>query len=549
MNICATLIKRALPLVACIAIVFSANALADDNEKPVPLTAEDVLKLLQDEHIITKDQAAKAANITKSRLANQSKAPVEYTDEKDKDKQEAAPAGVTRVPYIPKYIQDEIRDEVRTGLKNDVVNDVMAKAKNESWGVPGANPTWTKAIKFKGDIRFRYNGDRFDSGNSIQYRDFNAINAAGGTTKAGLNAFLNTTENRDRLRLRFRLGMDAKVTDGVTASMRIATGNPHDPTSTNQTLGGYGSSYTLSLDRAYIKFDSASNNYLMYFGRMPNPWLSTGLVWDSDLNFDGIAYSYIFNRIDDESNPVHPFKPFVTVGMFPLQEVALSKKDKWLFGSQIGFKYTFRSHSKLKMGLAYYNYLNITGIHNAPDSTLNNFTAPPFVQKGNTLYDISNSTSDPQQELWALAADFKELNFTTFYDIASFDPTHIILIADYVKNVGFDESKILARAGSRIAKKNTGYDMGVKVGSPGIVKKGDWNASLHYRYLERDAVLDAFTDSDFHLGGTDGKGYILQYSHAFKDNTWMQYELISSNSVSGPPLGTTTMFVDLNARF
>jgi hypothetical protein len=549
MNIRATITRRALALITCASILFSMNVLADDKEKSSPLTADDLLELLKNEGVITAAQAEKAANIAKSRLAKQNQAPVDYTTDKEKDVPEAAPVGVTRVPYIPKYIRDEIRDEVRAGLKKDVVDDVMAKAKTESWGVPGANPTWTNAIKFKGDIRFRYNGDRFDSGNSTQYRDFNAINAAGGTTKAGLNAFLNSTKNRDRLRLRFRLAMDAKVTDGVSVNMRIASGNPKDPVSTNQTLGGYGGSYTLSLDRAYIKFDSISRSSELYFGRMPNPWMSSELVWDADLNFDGIAYQYFFNRSGHAADVERQFDPFMTLGAFPLQEVALSKKDKWLFGGQTGFSYTTRANNRYKVGIAYYNYLNISGIQNAPDSNLKDFTAPPRVQKGNTLYDISNSTLDPQRELWALAADYRELSLTTLYDIAELAPTHVILSADYVKNIGFNESRIAARTGSTVAKKNVGYDVGIKVGSPEVIKRGDWDVSLHYRYLERDAVLDAFTDSDFHLGGTDGKGYILEYSHALKDNTWMQYKLISSNAISGPPLGITTMLVDLNARF
>ena len=39
---------------------------------------------------------------------------------------------------------------------------------------------------------------------------------------------------------------------------------------------------------------------------------------------------------------------------------------------------------------------------------------------------------------------------------------------------------------------------------------GEWNFGVFYKYLEADAVLDAFTDSDFHGGGTDAEGLYHQ---------------------------------------
>jgi hypothetical protein len=536
-------------VMTCIILSLMINVKVFAEDKTSPITANDLLELLKNEGVITKEQAQKAANIAKNRMAEQSQAPVDYATDEKKDMPESSPAGVTRVPYIPQYIRNEIRDEVRLGLREDVIDGVLTQARTESWGVPGTNPSWTKNIKFKGDMRFRYQGDQFADNNSRQYLDYNIINSSGGITDAGIDAFLNTYENRHRLRLRFRLAMDAKVTEGVSAGMRIATGNSHDPVSTNQTLGGYGSRYQLSLDRAFIKFKSIADDQEMYFGRMPNPWMSSELIWDDDLNFDGIAYSYYFNRSDSMFDDERQFDPFLTVGAFPLQEVALSNKDKWLLGAQTGFKYTSRSQNIFKVGLAYYNYLNIAGVKNGPDSNMADYTAPPFVQKGNTMFDISNSALDPNEELWALAADYHELSLSLLYDIATLAPLHVILTADYVKNIGFDEKKIQARTGGVVDEKTVGYDVGIKVGWPTVIVRGNWNVSLNYRYLERDAVVDAFTDSDFHLGGTDGEGYKFAYSYSIEDNTWVQFKLISANEIDGPPLGITTVMLDLNAKF
>jgi hypothetical protein len=528
--------------------LYSGSLLAD--EAATEIQVEDLLQLMQFEGLISKEQAEKVKNIAKDRASRESQAPVEFTSQENKDRKAAAEPGVTRVPYIPQYLKDEIRDEVRMELKEDVVNDVMAQAKTESWGVPGTNPDWTKRIKFKGDIRFRYQAERFADGNSTQYKNFNAINSAGGIAAAGPDAFLNTTVDTDRLRLRARLGMDAKVTQGVTASMRLATGNQNDPVSTNQTLGNYGGDYQISLDQAYIRFNPVANEYQLTFGRMPSPWMSTSqLVWDEDLNFDGVAFSYYFNRGNDLYDDEQQFDPFVTIGAFPLQEVQLSSNDKWLYGAQVGFSYLTSKQNQFKMGLAYYYFDNISGVKNAPDSTLTNYTAPPFVQKGNTMFDISNSTTDPQTELWALAADYQELNLSAIYDMANFAPVHVIFTGDYVENIGYNQGEMQARAGESVDGKTTGYDFGIKVGWPTVLQPGNWNAGLNYRYLERDAVVDAFTDSDFHLGGTDGQGYKLSFRYGIEENTWLQLRVISANEIDGPPLGVMTVLADLNAKF
>jgi len=517
-------------------------------EQATPISAKDILDLLKNEGIITEAQAKKVSNLAKERVTKENKMSVEYISEQDKDKRPATETGVTRVPYIPEYIKDKIRDEVRLELKQDVVADVMEQAKTEAWGVPGTNPSWTRRLKFYGDVRFRYHADRFSEGN-FPYLNYNAINDAGGITNAGLDALKNTTEDRDRLRLRLRLGMKAKVTQGVSVGMRLATGNPNNPVSTNQTLGGYGGRYDISLDQMYLKFNSAIENYTLYLGRMPNPWLSTELVWDEDLNFDGIAFSYYFNRGDSLFDDERQFDPFFTVGAFPLQEVKLSSKDKWLYGAQAGFNFTETNQNTFKVGFAYYYFDNITGVRNSPGSTLTNFTAPPFVQQGNTMFDITNSTGVQDENLFALAADYQELNLSLVYDMANMAPVHIIMTGDFVKNIGYDKSKVLANTGVAQSKKTNGFDLGINVGWPTILQKGNWNVGLNYRHLDRDAVVDAFTDSDFHLGGTDGKGYKLSLRYGIEKNTWLQLRVISANEIDDAPLGVLTVLADINAKF
>ena len=77
----------------------------------------------------------------------------------------------------------------------------------------------------------------------------------------------------------------------------------------------------------------------------------------------------------------------------------------------------------------------------------------------------------------------------------------------------------------------------------------DWQLSLAYRYLEADATVDAFTDSDFHLGGTNNKGFILGAQYGLGKNTWLSARWMSSNEISGLPLAVDVLQLYFNAKF
>lgn len=485
------------------------------------------------------------------------------------EQQPSAPDSAVRINHVPEFIKTEIRDQVRADLRADVVQDVLTQAKNEQWGMPQALPSWVNKIKFKGDIRLREQGDFFADGNTQgTYHDISVINAAGGYVYAGPEKFTNITEDRLRMRTRARVQMDAKVTEGVKASVRLSTGNQKDPVSTNQTVGTYANRYQPVWDQVYVKYQGYDEDrypYLTLFGgRIPNPWLSTDLVWDGDLAFEGVAATYRRNLRGTENlldMSENDRTLFATVGIFPLQEVELSNSDKWLYGAQVGTEIQFENQSSVKVGLAYYYYDNITGVRNkATDSTDFDYTAPQYMQKGNVLFNIRNST-DPDAQLWALAADYRELNLTAIYDIARYAPLHVVLTGDIVKNIGYNQNEIEKRAQGIVERsqgwsgeqstnpRTLGYQLGVTVGWPRVTLRGNWNVSLFYKYLQRDAVLDAFTDSDFHLGGTDAKGWVMTGNYGLEENTWLSLRWITSESIDGAPMGVDTLQVYVNAKF
>jgi len=482
---------------------------------------------------------------------------------------------VVRVPYVPQSVMDDIRNRLRGELRSDVVQDVMAQAETQRWGVPNALPSWISHIKIKGDYRLRAQGDMFDEKNvggigaTDGYINFQELNEQGGFGKVD-NAFLNTTEDRTRLRTRVRLSLFGKPGNNSRVGIRMSTGNLHDPVSTNQTLGNSGNRYQVVLDQAYLSYtdlDEEAYPWLTYIGgRMPNPWFSTDLVWDKDLGFEGLALVYQKNMrnpddlfdMDQEDRTL-----FAVIGAFPLQEVELSSRDKWLFGAQAGMEWITESQSRIKVGLAYYDFKNIEGQRNKINSTLNDFTAPQYMQKGNTLFDIRNDI-DPATDLWALASDYNLLNLTASADFSQLAPMHVIVTMDYVKNIGYDRDKIIARSGGVVERsgdfnrdsdediykeRTTGYKLKVKVGWPKVALRGTWDTFLAYKYLERDAVLDLFTDSDFHLGGTDAKGWIVGSAYALDDNILLSVKYLSATEIDHNDLAIDVFQIDLNALF
>lgn len=433
-----------------------------------------------------------------------------------------------RVPYVPQSVREEIRAQVK--------EDVMAEVQGNRWASPAQVPEWSRRFSFYGDLRLRAQQDRFGNSDPLLTPFLQA---------SGLD-INNTTEDQFRLRLRARVGFEARLADWVVAGARLTTGSANNPTSLNQTLGNTNRPYSAFFDLAYIRLQP--REWLnISGGRIANPFFGTDLLWAPDLTFEGVQATARPKFGENATG-------FFTAGAFPIQYVessaTVSARSKWLYGAQAGAEWKSEGHG-LRFGVAYYDFRDIEGVPNAVGSTGNNLTAPQFRTKGNTLYNI-NAIADPANPVFGLASQFRELNVTAAWDWQIAGPTHVITTLDYVTNLGFDASEIERRTRgivTGLSKKARGYLARVQVGQPVIRAQGDWQAELAYKYLERDAVVDAFTDGDFRLGGTDAKGYILGFSYGIARNTWLRFRYLSANPISGPPLPIDVLQLDLNARF
>lgn len=525
------------------------SALADDRESLEVLreTTLNLIDALVDQGVFSREKAdamVKAAQVKAARAV---------TKEKPKS---GAPV---RVQYVPETVKNEIRDQLR--------QEVLAQAKNERWAEPNAVPAWVDRIRIEGDMRVRYQPEYADekntlpidyiiaaAGNNSTGRE--ATRAAGFLTNNGVSPTANTQEDRERFRLRARLGVLAKVSDSWSAGMRLATGNVTDRVSTNQTMGQDFNKYSFLVDRAYIKYDPAE--WLSVIGgRIPNPWFSTDMVWDEDLNFEGVAAT--FKPVFGEGS----FRPFLTFGAFPLREANPPTRDnRWVKGMQLGTKWDLAQHSRLTIGAAWYQFDNLEGRVEADAAFAGSKPAygkyeygSGLRQKGNTLFR-TNASIDGGTTIWGLASRFEPVNLTASLDLAHFDPVHVVLSADYVKNTAFDRSEIQRRTGLNLVDgKDYGYLYRIMVGMPKLAQRHDWNASFTYRYLGSDAVVDAFADSDFGLGGTNLKGYILGMNYGLDPNAFLGLRWMSAQSIESFSLNPNHRFAvnvllaDVNVRF
>ncbi len=512
-------------------------------------TVVNLLQALVERGVLTREQAESLIRDA------QAKAAAEVAANAAKEKAQAEEEqGAVRVPYVPEIVKQEIRKEVVADLAPDIKQEVVKQVGSNDT-LRSALPDWVRNLNWSGDIRVRTEGDLFGSGNApFTYLDYNEINGKGGIAAASSSAYLDTTEDRDRLRLRARFGFDATLGDGFTAGLRLATGAGEIFISTNQTEGTYGQGYAIALDQGYVSWEghpgSAAQSLSLTGGRFANPYLSTDLIWYPDLTFEGVEGKYAFNFAPADAARQ---ELYLTAGAYPLSSFSPldstpSADTKWLLGGQLGADISTAHDARFRLGAAYYDYLHIAGQQNAYGSTLLNWTAPALVQKGNTLFDIANSSSSTAS-LWALASDFRIVDVTGVFEFPLTDRYLFGLTAEALKNIGFNSAEVSARTGYFVAARNRGYRGDFSFGTIGQGHFGDWRAAAGYRYLERDAVVDAFNDEDFHLGGTDTKGYTLFLDWWFNPHVWLQGKYMAGVAIDGPPLAIDVWQFDVNTRF
>ena len=539
----------------CVAPAFAAqnDTPAEAQQRSLDELRNTIINLLESlvqRGVLTREQADALVKAAQEKAAADAATLAEQRTQQEKAEQNAI-----RVPYVPQIVKDQISkqvvEELGPSVKQQVVQDI-----NSQGTLRKALPEWMQHLTWTGDLRVRGEGDLLSSANATNaYLDYNQVNSAGGIAKAGANAYLNTTETQYRPRLRARFGFDADLGDGWTAAVRLATGSTGEIiATTNQTLGTYGAGYTTTLDQGFLRWTGTSSTGRQIFsvtgGRFGNPWLSTDLIWYNDLTFEGFLSKYQLNFSADNA---HRKDVFITLGALPVESFSVLNPDaygkqKWLLAGQLGLDFRTRNDSHFELAGAYYDYLHMVGQPNTFQSTLENWTVPAFVQKGNTMFDISNTT-DPTVNLWALAAQYRTVDVIGIADFRVYPRYSVMLTAEALRNVGYNTAQVSALAGAYTPPRTHGYRGDLSFGSVAIDHFAAWRGSVGYRYLQRDAVLDAFNDEDFHLGGTDTRGYTVLFDFGFTRNVWLRAKYMAATAIDGPPLEIDVVQLDVNTQF
>lgn len=493
----------------------------------------------------------------------------------------AAQPGDVRVPYIPQTVRDEIREELKTS--------VMAQAKAEGWAAPDQVPDWTQRLRVQGDVRVRNESRLYSDRNSDIEVDWARINAGNGydvngNTNLGLPPLRNTREDRNNSwRIRARLGVVAELGEHTRAGVRLATGNDNGPVSSTQTLGGGLAKKDAWLDQAWLSYTPVQGLDIIG-GRFGNPYWSTDTLFSNDLNFDGLAFKY-----------AHPLggeglSLFATLGLTPLEyssdgfpntsQTKMKSENKWLNGVQVGVDWQFGDQQKLRAAVGYFDFRNIAGEYSQPcalyagaDHCSSDWSRPAFMQKGNTLMLLRNIALDPldpantpMPQYVGLASEFELLDLNLAWETPTFAGYALRVEGHGIKNLAFDRNRMWSRAQGGIVTNlgaaangvagpqdiqsgDMAYMAQATFGQLALKQAGDWNVWLGYKRLEADALPDAYNDSNFHLGGTNAKGYYLGSSYMFDKNVWLTGRWMAAKEVTGAPQSIDVFQLEVNAGF
>ena len=229
--------------------------------------------------------------------------------------------------------QQLLNEMQKEGARQEAeIKEVATEAAKEEIKTSGLKlPTWADKIDFYGDLRLRHD---------TQWRD---------EKKPGKDT---DKYNRNRERFRLRLGMKAKTTETTEVGVRLASGSGYQNT-TNQSCDGHARGKQIWIDRAYASW-KATDYLKITGGKQKNPLFTTPLVWDPDVNPEGLSESLKFDITER-------FGLFANMGQYFVEELG-TNTDPTLLAFQLGTAIKPADTMKFEFGVTYYNFMNLDDI-------------------------------------------------------------------------------------------------------------------------------------------------------------------------------------------
>jgi len=433
---------------------------------------------------------------------------------------------------------------VKKGLITDQeAEDVRADLVKESAATSAGKlklSTPLTELELYGDARLRYEIRTAEAG------------APDTITKPGDNT------QRNRFRYRLRLGLRGILVDDWFFGLRLETST--NPRSTNVTFGddsGVNGPFSKDSDRisvgqAYFGYKGV-RDLTLTAGKIQNPFITTSMVWDGDINPEGLAeqWKHTFNLsfggghaagtqsyskdgktvstaaestpsnitvdifanlgqfVYDDSNPEN------TVGPAP---VGLPNRDALLLGWQVGAKIGFTKDIYLQLAPTIYNY---TG---NGDTFNTHFSGDPTFLDGSGNKVTPNQTGINSLLVFDMPVEFGwkfgELPMRAFGDFA----------------VNFDGDDRAAAAGHP-DKGDQRYAYQIGLGAGKLKAKRDWQLSAFYQHVEQFALDPNLVDSDIFDSRVNMEGFVVQAGYAISDAVFFNLTYGYGEQIDGD-LGT-----------
>jgi hypothetical protein len=474
-------------------------------------------------------------------------------------------------------------------ISDQEAEDVRAELTKETAATSGGKwklSTPITEIEIYGDIRLRYqyNGGQTDD-NSPLARAANGV--------AGKDDW----QERERERYRLRLGLRGTLADDWFFGIRFETNA--SSRSTNVTFGDEASggpfaknSDTVNVGQAYLGY-KGFKDITLTGGRMPNPLVSTLMVWDPDINPEGLAeqwkhtYNFEFGggssaasesygkeggkgviappasepfklKLDlfanfaqfvyDDSNPENPLglravNSSSAGGPTHQTGQLIPNTDAFLLAWQVGAKLTFPKNIFLQIAPTIYNY---TG--NGDSFNIHYQGGSPFV---------TNAASLAQNQTGINSLLIFDVPWEIGWKVGEL-PMHVF--GDFAANLEADQ-RAKAAGHPGFGDQRYAYQAGLGVGQ--LKQKHDWQIDAWYQHTEQYALDPNLVDDDIFDGRQNMHGVAIKAGYALSDAvifsvTWNYGWRINDSLGTGGtpiaiginPLDQYQWFVaDLNIKF
>jgi opacity protein-like surface antigen len=431
---------------------------------------------------------------------------------------------VSSAGEIDLLLQKLVEKGVLTGAEAQQVKiETQEKVKKEiAEGKSWSMPAWVQNIKMKGDFRVRYQLDHAKTSDT------------------------GATSDRNRARIRLRLGVDSKINDKIMVGAGIATGTT-DVTSydaarsNNQSFGSGFAKKPVVLDYAYARYTPTPWAAIMGGKMKYLPWRPTDVLFDNDITPEGGVLQ--LNKKFGNANL------FLDSMVLVLSETEPSTHNAMMYGVQGGVDYAFTDNLSLKSALSYYDFSNVKG--RAIDGTTGSNTRIPGsgTPDGNGYYVVGTGTT-------AGVYKYAYREITPALEFGIKNPFHALANVTGMSMLDIEKLSFFGEYYQNLAAptKNKGFAAGFGFGNEKVDDWGKWQIQYIYSMMERDAAMDITVDSDRYSGRTGISGHKASFQYGLGKNTWLQFSLfryqnIDSGFMKNRRAPTTVVQADWNMKF